>query len=171
MKKLVVAGVATLGLGLGNAALATEGTITITGFVSDKTCTINQGSGNKTVPLSSIAMSSLPAGQTAGITPFTLEFSGCSATKVRAHFEPGSNVDAATGDLKNTEAGGSNVQVSILNDAQQRIDLRNNSNSQQVEVTDGSATLLYHAAYRAPAGAAATAGSVKTTVEYSMDYE
>ncbi|MCU9948208.1 fimbrial protein [Pseudomonas sp. PDM13] len=171
MKKLFVASAATIGLGLGSVVLAAEGTITITGEVSDKTCTINQGSGDKLVPLSNIAMSSLPAGQVSGVTPFTLEFSGCSATKVRAHFEPGGNVDAATGDLKNTQAGGSNVQVRILNDAQQHIDLRNNSNSQQVEVTGGSATLLYHAAYMAPAGEAVTAGGVKTTVEYSMDYE
>lgn len=172
MKKSIVASVAALGFGLGTVALAADGTITITGHVSDKTCTVSQGGGNKLVPLSNISKAALPAGVTAGMTPFTLEFSGCTATKVRAHFEPGGNVDAATGDLKNIEAGGSNVQVRILNDAKQPIDLRDNSNnSQKVDTEEGVATLRYHAAYKAPAGEAATAGAVKTTVEYSMDYE
>ncbi|BAU72072.1 fimbrial protein [Metapseudomonas furukawaii] len=174
MKKIVSACTALLGLGFGGAAVAADGLITFNGYVSDKTCTIGQGSGDKVVDLDPISLSALKDGGTAGHTRFTLEFTGCSATQVKAQFERNSpQIDPATGDLKNV--GSSNVQVRIFNADMERIDLRTNSNNDEWVSTTGTggkstATLSYYAAYQAPA-TGATQGNVNTYVEYSMNYQ
>ena len=113
--------VAALALTFGSAAHAADGTITFTGSISAQTCTINgNGSGGTdfTVTLPTVAASALPSdGATSGRTPFSIAVSGCSTKSgtVSTWFEPGSNVDATSGLLKNTAAGGAaNVQVGLL---------------------------------------------------------
>ncbi|UGA40826.1 hypothetical protein JOS77_25345 [Chromobacterium haemolyticum] len=85
------------------------------------------------------------------------------------HFEIGPTVDAATGNLKNAGAA-TNVEVQLLNNTLQAINLANNTNSQIVPISSGTATLNYYAQYIATGGAAG-AGAVNTSVQYSMTYQ
>ncbi|BCG24759.1 hypothetical protein TUM18999_29500 [Pseudomonas tohonis] len=175
MKKFLTASTALIGFGLSSLALAVDGTITIKGEVSSKSCTIASPSLNQSVQLAPVSQSSLAAGQNASFKPFMIELSGCSVgTKVKANFEIGPNVDAANGTLKNelTGADASNVAVQLFNADQQPINLGNNDNSKEVVVTGGgNTTLAFFAAYLAPASEQVKPGQVSTSVTYTMSYE
>ena len=100
------------------AQAANSGTITISGKVLSDTCTVSVNNGS-TVALPTVMTASLgTVGATAGTTPFTIALSGCDANTTSAAMSfSGANIDAGTGNLKNTVAGGSNVQVQLLNGA------------------------------------------------------
>ncbi|QEY60883.1 type 1 fimbrial protein [Metapseudomonas lalkuanensis] len=176
MKKIASTCIAVLGLGVGGMASAIDGTISITGEVSGKTCKISGGSGDQTVTLVPVSQSSLGAGATSGFKPFSISVDSCTAgTKIVAHFEPGPTVNHETGNLVNQAAGGSNVEVQILTKDQKPIHLVNGTNNQEVIATGESGkatgTLEFLAAYKAPDSAAATPGAVSTSVQYTMSYE
>ena len=177
MKKIILA-VSALVLGTA-AAHAADGTITITGKVTDKTCTINANAAKDfTVALPTVSTSSLPAvGATAGRTPFTIKLTQCSVGNVATYFEPGSTVDFGSGNLLNAVATGNatNVQVQLLGDNNLPIKIQSSggttqTNSQTVNVAqaNGSADLNYYAQYYAT-GAAST-GNVSTSVKYTIIY-
>lgn len=162
-------------------AFASDGTITITGTVTDSACQVdvNGGVADATVTLPTVSTSSLAAdGDVAGATPIVMSLSGCPATgHVRAYFET-QNVDVATGYLVNNAKTGAaaNVQVQVLNAIDgSAIDLRDNLNNNFVDFVDdgdgttGSATLNYAAQYVAVNGAA-SAGGVETALVYTLDY-
>jgi major type 1 subunit fimbrin (pilin) len=168
-------GLASLG------AHAADGTIVITGALTDTTCSINGNAAgtdaSKTITLPTVSAGSLAAmGQTAGTSqPSDLEFklTGCSAgAKAIASFENGPTVDQDTGNLTN---GGTaaNVQVQLLNGNLQPINITTNSNNQLETngsaINAGVADLKYYARYYATG--AATAGSVNTSVQFSMQYQ
>ena len=88
---------------------------------------------------------------------------------MKVHFEPGATTDPVTGMLLNANGDAQNVQVALLNENLQKIDLRDNSNSQVAPVTGGIATLKYYGQYEA-VGAAAHAGTVDTNVSYTVTY-
>lgn len=159
--------------------MAADGTITFTGEITDTTCVI-AGDGtvgsNFEVTLPTVSTTALSAaGRTAGAKAFDISLgttgSPCAATNVGVNFEPGPNIDAATGMLRNATGGdyATNVQVAILNNASVKIDLRDNTNSQIVPVTGGIAVLNYTGQYEA-VGGGATAGDVSTSVQYSITY-
>lgn len=175
MKKLIAVLVA--GTALTSAAYASDGTVNITGKVTGSTCAVsNLTGGILTVALPTVSTTTLStAGSTAGTTPFKLTLTGCNLsspdTKVLANFEAGPNLDFGNGNLKNT--GGSNVEVQLLNSAFQAINIaagnaNNNSLANAVAPTSGAATLNYAAQYYATAPA--TAGSVSTSVTFSLAY-
>lgn len=175
MKKIVSALV--IGLGLYSAgAMAADGTITINGNIVANTCTITGTSGkNVTVTLPTVGTAALAtAGQTAGATPFAISLSSCPAglNKAQTRFEVGPTVDPATGNLLNSTASGSatNVEVQLLNNTFQAINVTTNTNSQLVPISSGAATMNYYAQYIATGGAS-TAGTVSTSVQYSMTYQ
>lgn len=169
-------------LGLASiGAHAADGTITITGTITDTTCSINGNTAGsdftKAIILPTVTASSLSeSGQTAGTSqPSDLEFklTGCSsATKAIAQFENGPTVDQNTGNLNNSGTA-QNVQVQLLNGDMAPIDIRTNSNNDLatngVAVTGNAADLKYYARYFAKA--AATAGTVNSTVQFSMQYQ
>ncbi|WP_081085023.1 fimbrial protein [Burkholderia territorii] len=166
-------------------AMAADGEIAFNGKVLSTTCTIGAGGGatgnkNLTVKLPNVSANSLAnAGDVAGRTPFSIQLSGCTgdSTKVSTVFESGSTVDSASGRLNLVSAGegdtvASNVQISLLNDAQDPIKAGlagSQQNSQVVELKDGGATLNYFAEYYATGKA--TAGSANSRVQYSLDYQ
>ncbi|KVN49788.1 pilus assembly protein FimA [Burkholderia territorii] len=166
-------------------AMAADGEIAFNGKVLSTTCTIGAGGGatgnkNLTVKLPSVSASALAnAGDVAGRTPFSIQLSGCTgdSTKVSTVFESGSTVDSASGRLNLVSAGegdavASNVQINLLNDAQDPIKAGlagSQQNSQVVELKDGGATLNYFAEYYATGKA--TAGSANSRVQYSLDYQ
>lgn len=173
MKKIILAASA---LALGSvAAHAADGTVTINGKVTDQTCEVSANSQDITVTLPTVGVGSLAtAGTTAGRTPFTINLENCKAGQVSAFFEPGGNVDAASGRLNNT-GGASNVQVQLLSDSSVVIPVL--ANAAQAAVTtkatvanDGEAAALnYYAEYYATG--AATAGNVATSVQYTINYQ
>ena len=115
------------------------------------------------------------AAQVAGATPFNIALTDCSpdSGNVSTYFEAGSTVDAATGNLFNATGSATNVEVNLLNSDSSLISLGKSQagqNSKVVPIASGTATLNYIAQYVAVNGASA-AGTVATTVTYSMSYQ
>lgn len=156
-----------------SSAYASDGNITITGQITDRTCTVDSNK-DLAVVLPTVSAVSLAPGQTAGRTPFTINLTGCSEGKVATYFEPGSTVDYDSGRLNNATGDAKNVQVQLLGDNNQVIPVLaktagTQANSQEVNVAaGGSAALNYYAEYYAKDQA--TAGSVATSVKYTIVY-
>ena len=173
MKKIILA---TSAIILGSAAAhAADGTVTITGKITDRTCSIDAESKDLSVALPTVSVSSLTAaGQTAGRTPFTINLTGCSEGKVATYFEPGTSVDFNSGRLNNVSGDAKNVQIQLLGDNNEFIPVLGKAvgtqlNSQEVSVSaGGSAALNYYAEYYAQDKT--TAGDVKTSVKYTIIY-
>lgn len=155
---------------------AVDGTITISGKVVANTCTfsVNGGSASNTVQLPVVFTTALAAsGAVAGTTPFTLKVSGCDTnlTSVQEQFG-GSNIDAVTGNLKNTAAT-NNVEVQLLagtgSTPGSAINVSTNNNSPVGTLSGGATTLNLQAQYYATG--AATSGLVSTTVTYTTQYQ
>jgi major type 1 subunit fimbrin (pilin) len=161
------------------AANAADGTITFTGKVTDKTCTISTPGGKDfAVSLPNVSKSTLTAvGSVAGRTPFTINLSKCSAGNVATYFEPGSTVDFNTGRLNNQTStnGATNVQLQLLGSNNAFLPVKAagtglaQDNSQWVTVAgDGTANLSYYAEYYSLG--AATPGEVTSSVKYTIIY-
>ncbi|KFL49732.1 fimbrial protein [Burkholderia pyrrocinia] len=189
MKKItMLMSVAGLSFAAMNAALASDGKINFTGSVVASTCKINGGTNDLTVALPKASTNQLAkAGATAGRTPFSLSLTGCTTdttdggntipapvNKVSVAFEPGPNVNLATGRLTLTGADAAkNVEIGILNDKFSPIKVGAESTSQgsqivNIDTTAGTATLQYAAEYVATG--AATGGSANSFVTYSLVY-
>ncbi|MFM0648391.1 fimbrial protein [Paraburkholderia bryophila] len=170
-------------LGLASfSAQAADGTITITGTVSDTTCSINgKASGtsaDKSITLPSVSAGSLStAGNVAGTSSpsdVVLTLSGCTgtATKAISRFENGPTVDQTSGYLNNSGTA-TKVQVRLLNAQMQPINITTNANNDistnAATISTGGASLKYFAQYYATGKA--TAGTVSTSVQYTMQYQ
>jgi len=173
MKKILLAS-SLIVLGM-SSAFAADGTITINGLVTDNTCVVTTPEGGDlTVTLPTVSQTSLAtAGTTAGRTPFTLGLSNCEVGDVvGTYFEPGATVDFATG-LLNNAGDAKNVKVQLVgaNNSPIRVLAGPQTNSQFVSVAnaDGSADLNYYAEYYATG--AAEAGTVNTSVQYTIIYQ
>ena len=157
-----------------NAAAASDGTVNFTGTIESQTCTVslNGGSSTGTVTLPTVAKSVLAtAGQTAGATRFTIDLSDCSTEtgNVYAYFEQSANVNT-NGRLNNTGAA-TNVDLQLLDSANNALNLGSTDQSTSpttAALTDGAATLTYSAQYYATG--ASTAGTVASSVTYSINY-
>lgn len=151
------------------AQAANTGTITISGKVLSDTCTVNVN-GGATVVLPTVMTNSLSTvGSSAGTTPFTIGLTGCDTNTTSASMAfSGSNIDAGTGNLKNTVSGGSNVQVQLLNGASV-INASTGTNAPVIAVTGGAGSVAMNARYVA-ASAAASAGLVASTVNFTLTY-
>ncbi|WP_312760083.1 fimbrial protein [Pantoea brenneri] len=157
-----------------NAAQASDGTINFTGQINSQTCTVsvNGGPSTNTVALPAVSSSLLKtAGQTAGATRFNIDLSDCAVKtgNVFAYFEQGANVNA-NGRLTNTGSA-TNVDLQLLDN--NSVALNAGSTEQTASpltaaLTDGAATLTYAAQYFATA--AATSGTVASSVTYSINY-
>ncbi|EMN9113972.1 type 1 fimbrial protein [Acinetobacter baumannii] len=177
MKKLALIAALSV-VGIANAQAA-DGTITINGLVTDKTCDIVTPAGKDfTVTLPTVSKQTLAAaGNVAGRTPFQIKLANCSEGKVATYFEPGATVDFNTGRLLNQDAtGAKNVNVQLLGSNNQVIPVPAagangaQANSQWVDVAKaGSADLNYYAEYYATG--ASTAGKVNTSVQYTIIYQ
>lgn len=170
-------------LGLASfSAHAADGTITITGTVSDTTCSINGTatgtSADKSITLPSVSAGSLSTagnvGGTSSPSDLALTLSGCSgaATKAIARFENGPTVDQNNGYLNNSGTA-TKVQVRLLNAQMQPINITTNANNDisanSTMISGGGASLKYFAQYYSTGKA--TAGTVSTSVQYTMQYQ
>lgn len=171
---VAVAAFASLAPSVSHAA---NGEITFTGTIKAQTCKIsgnNSGNPNFTVALPPVSITALDqGGKSAGRTPFTISLTNCSPAtgNVYTHFEPGDTINTASGNLINAEGTATPIEVNILNADTSFIKLgQANENSKPVALQNGAATLAYFAQYVA-VGGPATAGSVKTSVMYSIAYQ
>ncbi len=176
MKKLALIAALSV-VGIANAQAA-DGTITINGLVTDKTCDIDTNSKDLIVTLPTVSRQTLAnSGDVAGRTPFQINLKDCSEGKVATYFEPGATVDFNTGRLINQATGGAqNVDVQLLGSNNQVIPVLAageggaQANSQWVDVVDGgTADMNYYAEYYATG--ASTAGEVTTNVQYTIIYQ
>ncbi|MCM7773456.1 type 1 fimbrial protein [Enterobacter asburiae] len=174
MKKTILAGLITVAAISPLLANAADGTITFKGEVTANTCTvkINDGAATNTVTLPTVTTSQLAAaGNTAAPTEVRIGLSSCSTavSSARAFFESGPNVTAATHNLKNNGTA-TNVEVQLLTPANSVIKIGDTSqrSGDSVAVTDGAATMKYSAQYYATGTSGA--GTVDTSVTYSIDY-
>lgn len=148
--------------------------------VTTPSCTLTAGSQNIAVVLPGVPASSLStAGQVGGRTSFSIAVTGCpsSVNSITTYFY-GANVDTTTGNLIN-KGTATNVEVQILNGsggsaaALSAINLARAQataqNSSVFNVSNGNATLNYYAQYIA-SGGASTAGSVSTSVTFTIAY-
>jgi major type 1 subunit fimbrin (pilin) len=174
MKKILLVAAAVAGLASIAPAFAADGTITINGSVTSTTCTIT-GGGNVTVALPAATTAALATnGAVANRTPFAINLTGCAAnTKATAYFEPAANIDATTGNLRNATGAGNatNVQVQLFNADTTAINLAGVAGSQNSkQVTIGTAAPMnFYAGYYATGQA--TAGTVTTSVMYTLQYQ
>lgn len=178
MSKKLISVLALTGIAMASqAAFASDGTITVTGQVTDSTCTISSTAGTKdfTVALPTVSKTSLAAaGNTAGATGFGIRLSGCTPVSgnVRTHFETGATVDPNTGRLTLNSGGASNVQIQIKNADGSVIkagaDVAS-QNSKPVALTSSSAQLDYIMEYYATG--AATSGAANSSVTYTIAYQ
>lgn len=175
MKKIAISTLSALAVlaALNTNALASDGTITFNGEIASQTCSIASGGDNLTVTLPTVSAVGLnSAGATAGNIGFAIALTDCdtSVNSVYANFEAGTNVDA-DGRLTTTGSA-TNVAVQLLDSASTPIvvgsDQQQDSASTATIDSSGNATLNYSAQYYATG--AATAGSVSTSVTYSLVY-
>lgn len=161
--------------GFASAALAaTSGTIEFTGRVLADTCVIDvNGSATSTVTLPNVSTTAFGAavGNVAGATPFTITLTGCDTNTTQADmaFTAGTNVDAATGNLKNATVGGANVQIQLLNSADAPINTSDNTNAPVIAVNAGTGSTQLTAQYISTA-AATSAGLVTSSVGFTLTY-
>lgn len=164
-------------MGLAPTANAADGTITITGKVVAPTCSVSNASGGiVTVNLPTVLTTAFSGsvGSTTGATPFSLVLTGCptnpSGVTVAAQFS-GANISGTDGNLVNTAAGGSNVEVQLTNSAGTAINLSSTPTPVSATIdASGDATLSYKAQYYA-AVAAVSSGAVQTSVQYTLTYQ
>jgi len=173
MKKILLVAAAAAGLVSIAPAFAADGTIQITGNVTTTACKVTTTSGNINVLLPTVSTAALATnGAVAGQTPFTVALTTCPAnTTASVYFEPGPNVDTTTNQLKNNGTAG-NVQVRLYNSDLDQVMLSSAPGSQKSKTVTGAGNLNlnYSAAYVAQGGAA-TAGTVSTSVVFSMIYQ
>ncbi|MEQ4672423.1 fimbrial protein [Providencia manganoxydans] len=181
MKKssIIASLVAALGVtSIANAA--STGTINFKGELIATTCDVSvDGQGpDATVVLPSIGTNQLDAAtKTAGETSFVMSLSNCAGTlsTASAFFESGASVDAITGRLLNTGGTASNVSLQLLDGSSETREVISVGNSNQItntaykDISSGSADLPYSVRYYAEG--ATTAGSVESSVVYSIQYQ
>lgn len=186
LKLLALPAILALGLALAPAAHASAGTITFNGSALASTCVVSTAtggngavgfsSGNFSITLPGVQTFNFTAtGDVADPTPFSVGLTGCptspSGEQVAAYFS-GSNI-AADGNLGNTGTA-SGLEIQLLNADNSVIDLSQGSalaqNSHYTAISaTGTATLSYVAQYYA-SSANVAAGSVSTTVDYTLVY-
>ena len=170
------------------AGLGAGGTIQFTGAVTENSCTLRvQGAGSSdgTVALPVVDAAALggagqPAGTAAG-TFFQIALDSCSLnhadisgnvpTQVAVYFEAGPNVDPVTHSLINT--GSSNVVVKLY-EASGTSGVGRQINPGvpgSVTALTGQGTWHFYAGYALAGAGQPTAGTVSTSVTYSLVYE
>ena len=180
MKKLALA--LSLAASASMVQAASTGTITFTGELTGTTCDVSvDGQGaNATVTLPTIGTNQLTApGNTAGSTNFLMELTNCSGTltTVSSFFEAGATVDNVTGRLKNTGGTAGNVTLQLRDGSSATAAVIKAGSASQVNGTTyvaysgtpGTATLPYMVEYYAEG--ATTAGTVNSSVVYSLQYK
>jgi major type 1 subunit fimbrin (pilin) len=168
MKKLLVAALIS---SASVSAFAADVKVDFNGEVVDQTCKINGADPlvdvSVTLPtVSAVSFSS--ASRVSGAKKFDLKLTDCTAAPV-LRWEPLPNVDLTTGNLKNQTAGGSNVQVQVLDQNQQVINLNDDAGFPVTLDGSNAATVSYYGQYYANV-LPATSGVVSTYGYITLTY-
>lgn len=157
-------------IGFAPTAQAAGGTITISGKVLADTCVVAVNGGS-TVALPTVMTGALnTVGAVAGATNFTVGLTGCDTNTTSATMAfSGSNINSGTGNLDNTAPSGSNVQVQLLNGASV-INTSDNTNAPVIAVDNTGAGSTTMTAQYVAATAAASAGLVSSSVDFTLTY-
>ncbi|MFC6299106.1 fimbrial protein [Pseudomonas spelaei] len=158
---------------LSASALASDGTITITGSVTSNTCKVTAGtSADSAVALDRNSAKTLSkAGETSGFKAITFKLTDCDGTGiVKVGFEAGATTDTASGRLNLIGAAGvaKNVQIQLRNRDNSVIKIGDDSSIKGETVIEKAATLQYLIGYYATG--AAEGGTANTSVTYSIIY-
>lgn len=165
------------------AALATP-TITFQGEVTDQTCKVEiNGQSNSVVMLPTVSTqefgTTLANGQTAGVTPFTVSVSDCTAPAADLNIKTvflGYDVDSATGVLGNRatqdEAKGYGIQLSQATDGSNPVKLNGPTPVEGLVLAKDAtaASVDFSAQYYVLDAAAAKAGKITAVAEYTLSY-
>lgn len=162
------------------AARASDGDVTFNGKIIDSACTVSgvNGSGNANgtiVTLPDITTGAFDAtSKMAGVTPFTIDLTGCDVTTMHnatVHFS-GTADTTDTTILKNTKAT-NGVGVAILeNDGVTLVDINTGTYSKPQTLATGSNALKYKAAYKANSTVASvTSGDVQSRAIFDVSYQ
>ncbi|WP_343583442.1 fimbrial protein [Herbaspirillum sp.] len=183
MKKIIIASAIIATAALGQAAHAADGTIYFTGSLVAQTCTIDVN-GTVTPAVATVTLPTVSTGllatanATTGQTGFIIGLKNCTgpAKSAAAFFESGSTVDLASGNLKTATGAGAATGVQLqLVDASTGTAIKAGNVSQHTGTTQvaldasGNASLPYAVQYYATG--AATAGTVNSSVTYSINYQ
>lgn len=158
----------TCALAFSVGAHAYDAQINFNGRILNSTCKINSAvtPTSMSVPLvDAEARDFIGAGSTQKNTDFTIALSECTATTTTVKWDNMANVDSTTGALINTAAGGSNVQIRVLNGATPINMVADTGRS----FTGASASLTYTAQYYAKT-VPVTPGLVSTYGTISLIY-
>jgi major type 1 subunit fimbrin (pilin) len=181
MKKVAIAvSIAALFGAVNMANAASTGTITFNGELTANTCDVKVNNQNVdgTVTLPTISANQLTlAGNTSGLTGFTVELENCSGAALNGasvFFQAGGGVDQDSGRLNNIGGTASNVQLQLRDgSSSSQAVIKAGDTSQVLDTTyvDISAThaiLPYLVEYYATD--ATTPGTVITSAVYSIQY-
>lgn len=157
------------------------------GEIGQSNCTIATESKNKTVNLEKVYSNALrEKGATiGGVRPFELRLTGCPVayidstgekkTSVAIKFTESSNIDKATGALRNTASSNTaanNVQLQMLNNDDEVINLSDNSGNTQVgtlSLENNEISFTFGAQYLSMGGT--TPGKFETSVPFTFEYK
>jgi major type 1 subunit fimbrin (pilin) len=172
MKKYIVLSVLAAAL-LPSVSFAVDGKINVVGTINDGTCVYAEGVAGQTVNLPTVSAASLAAaGAKSTVTPFEIRLTKCTVAKVVAvQLDGAANGDVTTGNLKNYEGAGAatHVQVGVVDRANNSAELRLPGTSLAVTpLASGGASIPLGLRYVATG--VATAGPVKTAVDFSIIY-
>jgi major type 1 subunit fimbrin (pilin) len=154
-------------------------TITFTGQVDAQTCTVsvNGNAAGASVLLPTVSTASLAtAGKTDGMTNFTVGVTGCTADTTKAMTVKTkfvANQVTATGNIQNVGTA-KNVSLQLLdpNKSTAGFNLTGGYSADSLVVPKGQTEASYDFAVRYYAEAAGvTAGTVKGSVQYALEYQ
>lgn len=161
------------------SAWASDGDVTFNGKIIDSACTVSgvNGSGKTgtIVTLPDVTTGAFDAAsKMAGITPFTIDLTGCDITTMSnatVHFS-GTADTADTTILKNTKAT-NGVGVALLeNDGVTLVDINTGKYSKPQTLATGANSLKFKAAYKANTTVASVAaGDVQSSAVFDVSYQ
>ena len=172
---------------LSGSAFAVTPTVTFQGEVTSQTCSVSiNGETNSVVLLPTVSTAdfggNLANGQTAGLTPFTVTVSGCTAPAagegpqlIKTRFL-GFDVDSASGTLGNravTDAAvGYGIQLTTTDAGTTPVVLSGVADVAGLSLPEGdtSTSHSFGAQYYVIDAASATPGAITAVAEYTLSY-
>jgi major type 1 subunit fimbrin (pilin) len=130
MKKNLLAVAVLTASAFTTSVFAADGTLNITGSITDQSCTVDPDSQNKQVALGKIAKDAFIQSNTAGAKAFNLVLKNCPATVTGATVRfDGTQVQGQSGLLKLTDAAdvAGGIGVQLLDDASNVLNIGNDS--------------------------------------------